>query len=107
MLTSSPAVCVVVESNVSNVIDGTTYLAVGVLVVFHPEMRDLLFAHHPTQRVLELRLLNEQIMLGIEARSGLRALKIEGQPFLDARQSRARREVEEQREIEYDGGREN
>src|SRR4029453_16874787 len=41
-------------------------------VVVHPEVRDLLLAHHPAQRVLELRLLDEQVVLGIQAGRDLR-----------------------------------
>src|SRR5712692_2811334 len=82
--------------------EGTGVLLLRVLVVLDAEVRDLLLAHHPAQRVLELRVLNEQIMLGVEALGKLRALKVEGEPFLDARQSRAAGEIEEQREVEHD-----
>src|SRR6266540_3511068 len=58
-------------------------LLVGVLVVFDAQVRDLLFPHHPAQRVLELGLLNEEVVLGIETGGHLRALKVEGQPFLN------------------------
>src|SRR2546428_6322405 len=82
--------------------EGTGVLLLRVLVVLDAEVRDLLLAHHPAQRVLELRLLNEQVMLGVEALGELRALKVEGEPLLNARQSRAAGEIEEQREVEHD-----
>src|SRR5260370_2523141 len=81
--------------------------AVRVLVIFHAEVRDLLLAHHPPQRVLEFGVLNEEVVLGIQARPGLRALEVEGQPFLGSRQPGAARQVEEQRQIEHDRRREN
>ena len=59
------------------------------LVVVASEMRDDILTHHPTQRVLQLRQLNEEIVLGIEARSNLRTLVVEAQPFLDATESGA------------------
>src|SRR5881397_2379524 len=36
-------------------------------VVVHPEVCDRLLSHHPAQRVPELGLLDEQVVLGIEA----------------------------------------
>lgn len=36
------------------------------LVILLPQVRDLLFAHEPAQRVLQLGLLNEQVVLGVE-----------------------------------------
>src|SRR5213592_3615943 len=77
-------------------------LFLRVFVVFDAEMRDLLLPQQPAQRVLELRLLNEEVVLGVETLRKLWALKVEGQPFLNARQAGARGQVEEQREIEHD-----
>src|SRR5205809_3349372 len=82
-------------------------LLLRVLVVLDAEMRDLLLPHHPAQRVLELRLLNEEVMLGVEALRELRALEVEGEPLLNARQPGARGEIEEEREVEHDRGGEN
>src|SRR5258706_10231968 len=59
-------------------------LFLGVLVVLDAEVGDLVFAHHPAQRVLELGLLDEEIVLRIQAGGHLRALKVEGEPFLNA-----------------------
>src|SRR5712664_383158 len=80
---------------------GAGVLLLRVLVVLDAEVRDLLLAHHPAQRVLELRVLNEEVVLGIQAGGELRALEVEREPFLDARQARSAGEVEEQREVEH------
>src|SRR5690242_10369939 len=48
----------------------------SVLVVFHAEVRDLLLAHHPPQRVLEFGLLNEEVVLGVQPVPGLLALAV-------------------------------
>jgi hypothetical protein len=53
-------------------------------VVVHPEVSDLLLAHHPSQRVPELGLLDEQVLLGMEAGRDLRGLEVEAEPLLDA-----------------------
>src|SRR6266545_1968601 len=82
-------------------------LLVGVLVVFDAQVRDLVFAHHPAQRVLELGLLNEEVVLGIETGGHLRALKVEGQPFLNTEKPGPVRQIEEERQVEDDGRREN
>ena len=62
-------------------------------------MRDLLFAHHPAKGVLELRLLDEEVVLRVHSGSVLRALEVEGEPFLDALHAGALGEVEEKSEI--------
>src|SRR5467141_573611 len=80
----------------------TRALLLRVLVVLDAEVRDLLLAHHPAQRVLELGVLDEQIVLGVQTRGELGTLKVEGQPFLNARQARAAGEIEEQREVEHE-----
>src|SRR4051812_36885209 len=54
------------------------------LVVLNAEVGDLLFAHQPAQGVLELGLLDEEVVLGVEPRGRLRALEVERQPLLDA-----------------------
>src|SRR5674476_1439579 len=69
------------------------------LIVLQSEMRDLLFAHQMTQRVLEFRLLNEEIVLGLKAWRGHRALVEEREPLLNALEAGALREIAEQREI--------
>src|SRR2546430_8936915 len=53
-----------------------------------------------SQGVLQLGLLDEQIVLGVEAGGRLRALEVERQPLLNAGEPRALRQVEEQRQVE-------
>src|SRR6266446_6646318 len=81
--------------------EGTGVLLLRVLVVLDAEVRDLLLAHQPAQRVLQLRLLNEEVVLGVQAGGELRTLEVEREPFLNARQSRPAGEIEEQREVEH------
>ena len=50
----------------------------GLGVIFHLQVSDLVYAHHPSKGVLKLSLLNEQIMLGIHLIRSMRALEIEG-----------------------------
>ena len=64
-------------------------------------MGDLVFAHQPAQRVLQLGLLDEQVVLGVEAGRVLRALEVERQPFLHALQPRPLGQVHEQRQVEH------
>src|SRR4051812_37229522 len=64
-------------------------------------MSDLLLTHQIAQRVLELDLLNEEVVLGIEAGCHLRALEVEREPLLDPGQSGALREIEEQGQVEH------
>src|SRR5947209_12374104 len=83
--------------------NGFVSMKLGVLVVLHPQMRDLLLAHQPAQGVLQLRLLNEQVVLRIDARRVLRTLEIQREPFLDSFEPRALRQVREQDEVEHEG----
>ena len=53
-------------------------------VVLAAEVGDLLLAHHPAQRVLQLGLLDEQVVLGVQAGGHHRGLVVEAQPLLDA-----------------------
>ena len=73
-------------------------------VVLAAEMGDDVFTHHPTQRVLQLGELNEQVVLGVEARCNLRALVVEAQPFLNATHASALCKVAEQDEVECKRG---
>src|SRR5687767_9894183 len=72
------------------------------LVVVQPQVRNRLLTGQVPQRVLQLHLLNEQIMLRIQSRRGHWALEIEGQPLLDATHTRTRGEIHEDRQVEYD-----
>src|SRR4051812_24171379 len=58
------------------------------LVVLDAEVGDLLFAHQPAQRVLELGLLDEEVVLGVEPGCRLGALEVEREPLLDAGEAR-------------------
>ena len=73
------------------------------LVVVASEMRDDILTHHPAQRVLQLRQLDEEIVLGVEARSDLWALVVEAQPLLNSTHSCALSEIAEENEIESQG----
>src|SRR5690606_25421051 len=75
-----------------------------VLVVLLPEVRDHVFAHHPAQRVLQLGLLHEEVVLRIQPRCDLRRLEVERQPFLHAAHARSLRQIEEEGEIEDQWG---
>src|SRR5690606_10035224 len=68
----------------------------GSVVILVAQVGDELLAHHPAERVLQLHELNEQIVLRIELGRGHRALEIEAEPLLDAREARALRQIEEE-----------
>src|SRR6266550_3281260 len=87
--------------------EGAGVLLLRVLVILDAEVRDLLFAHQPAQRVLELGVLNEEVIFGVKPGRGVRALEVERQPFLNPRQPGTPRQVEEQRKIEHEGSGEN
>src|SRR5688572_8068660 len=76
-------------------------------IILQPEMRDLILAHEVAQCILELRLLNEQVVLRLQALRRHGTLEIERQPFLYSLHAGALREVHEQREIQDDRGRKN
>src|ERR1035437_6258525 len=65
-------------------------------------MSYLLLSHQVPQRVLELGLLNEEIVLRLESRSGHRRLVIEAEPLLNPLHPGAVREVGEQGQVEHD-----
>ena len=71
-----------------------------VLVVLPAEVGDLLLAHHPAQGVLQLGELDEEVVLGVEARRNHRRLVVEAQPLLDAAQAGALGEIAEQHQVE-------
>src|ERR1700704_1696716 len=53
-------------------------------VVLQAKVSDLILTHQMAKRVLEFRLLDEQIVLRLESRRGHWALVIEGEPFLNS-----------------------
>src|ERR1700688_3362967 len=69
------------------------------VVVFETEMRDELFALHPAQGVLQLHELDENIVLGIEARSRHGRFEIKREPFLNSPHTGALREIHEENQI--------
>src|SRR5512138_1278011 len=72
----------------------------SLFVIVEAEVRDELLARDVAQRVLELRELDEEIVLGVEPLADHRALEVERQPLLDPREPGALREVEEERDVE-------
>src|SRR5262245_523439 len=79
---------------------GCSLGAGGMSVVILPaEVRDQLFALQIAQRVLQLHQLNEQIVLGVQARRVHRALVVEREPLLNAAHARPLRQIQEQRGI--------
>src|SRR6056297_419482 len=76
------------------------------VVVVEAEVRDLVLAHHPAKRVLELPVLDEDVVLRVQPGLCLRRLEVEGQPLLDPAHPAPGREVEEERQIEHDRSRE-
>src|SRR5215469_10389514 len=68
-------------------------------------MRDQLFALQMPQRVLQLHQLDEQVMLGVQARNRHRRFEIEAEPLLNADSLQLRAtlcEIEEQDQVEND-----
>src|SRR5215218_7855765 len=61
-----------------------------------------LLAHPHPQRVLQLDLLDEQVVLGSGRGGRLRRLEVEAQELLHTGLSRPCRQVEEQGEVEHD-----
>src|SRR5688500_1637790 len=72
-----------------------------ILVILDAQVRNLLLTHQVSEGVLQLGLLDEEIVLGIQARSHLRALEVEREPLLDAAEPGPLRQVEEQRQVEH------
>src|SRR4051794_4415518 len=75
------------------------------VVILETEVSDELLAFEVTQRVLQLHGLDEQIVLGIQARLRHRGFQIKTEPLLYANAAQlfaALRQVEEQDQIEHD-----
>src|SRR5260221_5829046 len=73
------------------------------IVVLTAKMRDELFALEIPQRVLQLRQLNEQVVLGVQVGGVYRSFEVERQPLLNATHAGALGKVEKQRDVEHDG----
>src|SRR5262249_25357458 len=65
-----------------------------------------LFPNEDPERVAELQVLDEEVVLRGEVRAGHRRLEVEGEPLLDSRESGPLRQIEEEEEVEDDGRRE-
>src|ERR1017187_10481104 len=63
------------------------------VVIFETEVRNEILAFHPAKRVLEDHQLNENVVLGIKARSRHRRFEIEREPLLNAAQVGALRQI--------------
>src|SRR5687768_8803485 len=70
------------------------------VVVLVSEVRDELFSAHPSEGVLELLELHEEVVGRAKAGRAHRALEVEAKPLLRSRESCALGEVEEERQIE-------
>src|SRR5262245_32606899 len=71
-------------------------------VVLESEVRDLLFSSQVAKCVLQLHLLNEQVMLGVEPGGHHGTLEVERKPFLNSAHPGSLSEVQKQREVEHD-----
>ena len=75
------------------------------VVVLGAEVGDGVVALEVAERVLQLHELDEDVVLGVDARRRrLRALPVEAQPLLDARQAGPLGQVEEQGQVEHQRG---
>ena len=84
-------------------INGYPILFIFFGIVIEAEVCDEVFAHDVTEGVFHLCLLNEEVVFGVEAFADLRALEVEGEPFLDAVEVCALCEVHEECKVEGDG----
>src|SRR5580704_4177739 len=78
------------------------------VVVLEAEMGDEFFALNVTECVLELHRLDEEVVFGVKAGRGLWRFEVEAEPLLNAEVLKFRgalREIEEEDEIEGQGGR--
>ncbi len=70
-------------------------------------MGDEVFAHDVAEGVFELDGLDEEVVFGVETGGAVGSLEVEGEPLLDAEAAQAGRaggEVEEEAEVEGEGG---
>ena len=72
-------------------------------VVVEAQVSDEAFAHDVAEGVLELHVLDEEIVLGVDAGGGVGVLEVEAEPLLDAQVLQAGcacRQIHEQAKIE-------
>src|SRR6266487_3823132 len=74
------------------------------VVILKTQMRNQVFAAKVTKGVLELHQLDEDIVLGVERGCGHWRLEVEREPFLDAFHAGALGQIEEESQVEHDGG---
>src|SRR5207253_699811 len=75
------------------------------LVVVEPRVVEHFLTHQDPQRVGQLQVLDEEVVLGLEIHARHRRFEVEGEPLLDAREPCALREVEEEDQVQGDRGR--
>src|SRR5450631_253474 len=85
----------------------TTPLGYSALVVVEPRMIQDLFPNQDPERIRQLQVLDEEVVLGLQVRPRHGRLEVEGQPLLDAGEARALGQVEEEEQIQDDRRREN
>src|SRR6202161_1325452 len=71
------------------------------VVVLEPKMCNQILSAHPTQRVLQLHQLNENVVLGIQPGSRHGSFEVEGQPLLNAFHARPLRQIQEKNQIQH------
>src|SRR5262249_50668433 len=75
------------------------------LVVIEPGVVEDFLSYQDAEGVSELQVLDEQVVLGFQVRPRHRGLEVEGQPLLDPGEARPPREIQEQRQVEHHGSR--
>src|SRR5882724_4380639 len=73
------------------------------VVVLEPKVCNQILSAHPTQGVLQLHQLDENIVLRIQARRSHGSLEVERKPLLNALHSSALRQVHEQNQVQHEG----
>src|ERR687893_2180610 len=86
--------------------ESTIVLRLPLLVVVEAEVGYEVLALYGAQGVLQLHQLDKEVVLGVELGQHHRAIEVEREPLLDAPHPRAPREVQKERQVEDQGGRE-
>src|SRR3984957_18009443 len=73
------------------------------VVVLEAKVGNQILSAHPTQGVLQLHQLNENVVLGIQSGSRHGSFEVEGQPLLDAFHARPLRQIQKQNQIQHQG----
>src|ERR1035438_6474290 len=72
----------------------------GSVVILLAQVRDQIFAAHPPEGIFQLHELDEDIVLGIQARSVHGRFEVKREPFLNAAHAGTLRQIHEQNEVE-------